>query len=104
MSNFLGAVQIVNAPYNETCNAANLNANILAEADNPVDNMRSLLSESEVTTYTYKPNIGKLTEKNPREVTTYYDYNGLGQLKEIYTIENGKKIVLNAHLHNYQNK
>ena len=36
-----------------------------------------------VTSYTYKPLVGTLTETDFRGVTTYYEYDSLGRLKEI---------------------
>ncbi|QIK53396.1 hypothetical protein G7051_03145 [Dysgonomonas sp. HDW5B] len=57
-----------------------------------------------VTTYTYKPLVGVLTMTDPRGVTTYYDYDAFGRLKETYIIENGVKKIIQVNEYHYQNQ
>lgn len=65
-----------------------------------VNNLRNLLPNSSVTTYTYKPYWGMTSSTDPRGFTTYYDYDGLGRLKRIYIKEgNGKKTIENYDNH-----
>ena len=52
---------------------------------NELNKIRTALAGSmaQVTTYTYIPGIGVTSETTPAGRTTYYEYNGLGQLKVI---------------------
>ena len=59
-----------------------------------VNNLRSQLPDSYVTTLTYRPLIGVSSYTDERGQTTYYDYDGFGRMIESYIIENNhKKIV-----------
>lgn len=62
------------------------------------------LTDAMVTTYTYKPLVGVLTMTDPRGVTTYYNYDAFGRLKETYIIENGVKKVIQVNEYHYQNQ
>ena len=62
------------------------------------------LTDAMVTTYTYKPLVGVLTMTDPRGVTTYYDYDAFGRLKETYIIESGVKKVIQVNEYHYQNQ
>lgn len=75
--------EIKNATYS-TVNAA-LNA-----LSNDVSALRTYpsLANSMVTTWTYKPLVGVTSQTEPSGMTTYYDYDGLGRLKEVYRYEN----------------
>ena len=42
------------------------------------------LANAMVTTWTYQPLVGVTSQTDPAGVTTYYDYDGLGRLKEVY--------------------
>jgi YD repeat-containing protein len=42
------------------------------------------LGNAMITTWTYKPLVGVTSQTNPSGMTTYYDYDGLGRLKEVY--------------------
>ena len=52
-------------------------------------------------TYTYYPYIGIATETDPRGVTTYYAYDTLGRLTEVWRMVNGKKQIINAWNYHY---
>ncbi len=43
----------------------------------------STLSKAQITTYTYKPLVGILTQTDPRGVTTYYNYDTFNRLQWI---------------------
>jgi len=45
--------------------------------------LRAGFPEAMVTTYTYDPLIGVTSITDPREYTTYYEYDSLGRLKQI---------------------
>ena len=61
---------------------------------NPLDNLRAALPQSMVSTMAYKPLVGITSFTDPKGATTYFDYNGFGQLKECYIIENGQKKIV----------
>ena len=67
------------------------------------------LSNALVTTYTHKPLVGVTSITDPSGRTTYYDYDGLGRLKEAYYHEGGvasasNKRVLEANEYHYVNQ
>lgn len=65
---------------------------VLSDADkNKIDNLRSRLPGSLVTTCTYKPLVGRLTATDSRSLTINYEYDAFGRLKCIKD-HNGKKI------------
>lgn len=51
-----------------------------------LDNLRGELPDSFVSTYTYKPLVGKLTETSADGTTTGYRYDSAGRLAEVYVI------------------
>lgn len=57
----------------------------------------------QVSSYTYKPFVGLTSQTDPRGVTTYYEYDDSGRLKETYIIENNKKKILQVYDYNYRN-
>jgi YD repeat-containing protein len=46
--------------------------------------LQKALPNALVTTYTYKPLVGILTATDPVGITTHYDYDAFGRLKETY--------------------
>lgn len=71
---------------------------------NKLDKLRESIPNALVTTYTYKPLVGMLTATDPRGVTTYYNYDAFGRLKETYIIENGVKKIIQVNEYHYQNQ
>jgi hypothetical protein len=63
--------------------------------------IRSLLPNTQVSTYTYKPLIGISTMTDTRGVTTYYEYDTFNRLKQTYIIENGEKKILQKNDYHY---
>lgn len=64
--------------------------------------LRTNLPDAMVTTWTYQPLIGVTSQTDPAGITTYYDYDGLGRLKEVYRYSdndatNGSKQILNQY-------
>jgi len=56
-----------------------------------------------VSTYTYKPSVGMMTETDFRGNTTYYEYDGLGRLIEVKAGKKGesKKESIESYEYNY---
>ena len=67
---------------------ATVNAALNASSGN-VSGLRtnSSLANSIVTTWTYMPLVGVTSQTDASGITTYYDYDGLGRLKEVYRYE-----------------
>jgi len=61
-----------------------------------------LIPDAKITLRSHIPTIGVATTTTPNGVTTYYDYDGLGRLKETYIIENGEKKVIQTQEYNYR--
>jgi hypothetical protein len=56
------------------------------------------------TQYTHIPYVGVSSVTSPRGITTYYTYDVLGNLIEVYQMHNNKKIILQANMFHYQNQ
>ena len=69
-----------------------------------INNLRSTLPETMITTYTYKPLVGITSETNPSGRTIYYDYDNFGRLKESYIKEINVKKILNKYEYNIKNQ
>jgi YD repeat-containing protein len=101
--------EIKNAVYsdvNQYINEATLN-NIagktkLTSADSiTINNIRLQLPKSQITTYTYKAQVGLTSTTDPRGVSTYYEYDDFGRLSGTYLVENGKKKYIKTYQYNY---
>ncbi|MBF0576009.1 hypothetical protein [Dysgonomonas sp. GY617] len=103
--------EIKNATYDQVKAAlGGATPESLSSADTPnatlINGLRTNanLIDALVATYTYKPLVGMLTATDPRGVTTYYDYDSFGRLKETYIIENTLKKVIQVNNYHYQNQ
>lgn len=100
--------QIDNATYDEVKTALGNTPESLSAAITPnmtlINGLRAKLKNSHISTYTYKPQVGLLTETSPAGVTTYYSYDSFGRLKESYLMEGTSKKVLQAYEYNYLNQ
>lgn len=105
--------EIKNATYSQVSsaltslglNAASLASNVLPDATilNSLKVLSSRLSTALVTVYTYKPLIGVESVTDTRGVTTYYDYDSFGRLKESYFYEDSTKRIVEQYQYNYRN-
>lgn len=51
--------------------------------------------------YTFIPYIGISSETDIRGITTYYKYDALGNMVEIYQYKDGQKVLLKAYMYHY---
>lgn len=88
-------------------------ASVPSDADmsaiNALRNNTTTLKDIQITTYTYKPLVGMLSATNPSGITTYYDYDSFGRLKEIYIYKDGvvssaNKQTIQKYDYHYQNQ
>lgn len=68
-----------------------------------INNLRSVLLHSQITTCTYRPLVGKLTETDPTGFTTYFEYDVMNRLVEIYIYNGNRKEVIEAYQYHYVN-
>jgi YD repeat-containing protein len=84
-----------NAAYADYSFYGTCNVSYTAKKDIPTDSdfddLRALLPNAQVTTYTYKPLVGVETITDPRGVKVTYHYDDFGRLQWIED-NNGKKI------------
>ncbi len=100
--------EIKNATYEQVKTVLGVKPESLSSALTPnmslINNLRTKLDYAHVSTFTYRPNVGVLTATNPANITTYYVYDDLGRLKEVYLMENNKKKILQSYIYGYQNQ
>ncbi|MDH6355880.1 hypothetical protein M2132_002230 [Dysgonomonas sp. PH5-45] len=85
----------------------NISADIDPKVDDIGNTLRLGLPNSMVTTYKYKPLIGKIEETNARGIKTYYQYDNMGNLSEVYYFENNdpsKKRKVQSVYNHYRNQ
>ena len=66
--------------------------------------LQAALPDAQVTTYTYEPAVGMTSMTDPQGITTYYDYDAFGRLKESYIMEGGVKKTLETYDYHYSNQ
>lgn len=85
--------EITGATYAEiTGKIPEANLNTIAARNEPtasdltiINNLRTQLPNALITTYTYKPLVGMLTMTDPYGITTYYECDSPGRLKNVRT-------------------
>ncbi|GAB3433114.1 hypothetical protein [Niabella aquatica] len=106
--------EIKNATYNQVQAAVQAvfsvaNINELSQLDNPsADKIELLrtnnnLANALVTTFTYTPLVGIRTATDAKGMTTFYDYDSFGRLKEVYIKENGVKRIIESYEYHLSN-
>lgn len=67
-----------------------------------LDGLRASMPNCHVTTYTYKPLVGVVTETGPTGLTVHYEYDSLGRLAKTYVIHNNRTEVLQQYDYHYK--
>lgn len=107
--------EIKNATYDQTLAAVKAvfsvaDINALSQLDNPATDKIELLRTNNnlanalVTTFSYTPLLGIRTATDAKGITTFYDYDDFGRLKEVYFKENGVKRIVDSYEYNLSNK
>lgn len=107
--------EIKNATYDQVLAAVKavfgiVDIDALSQMDNPsaekIESLRtdSSLASAHVTTFTYTPLLGVRTATDAKGITTFYDYDDFGRLKEVYIKENGLKKIIESNVYNLFNK
>ena len=63
-----------------------------------LNEIRTTLPSAMVTTYTYKPLVGITSQTDPNGITTWYEYDGFGRLKNV--LDNNSKVT-GSYRYNY---
>lgn len=69
-----------------------------------INNLRSSLPDTHISTYTYSPLVGVTSATDARGLTTYYTYDSVGRLTECYILKNGSKQILEHYDYHFYNK
>jgi YD repeat-containing protein len=86
--------------YGPMNTAVNNILNAAIPSDDDIKKIRNLYKSSYlITTCTYQPLVGIKTVTDPRGITTYYEYDGLGRLTEVRDMENN---LLETYNYNYE--
>jgi len=94
--------------YNPIVEAVNMSYSNLWSAMQSVNNVPSALysldatKPAQLSTYSYIPLVGLHSKTNERGLVTYYNYDGLGRLSEMYRMVNGVKQVLQSYKYHYK--
>lgn len=67
-----------------------------------IEDLRHMMPNAQVTTYTYKPLVGVSTITSPDGIVTYYDYDELGRLCQIYYIHDDKTETIKQYNYHYK--
>jgi len=82
-------------------NFQNGSANNETALINAFNDLRNAYPDSKITSYTYLINGILKTITDPRGITTYFKYDGLWRLIEVYQMNNGQKEVIQDYQYHY---
>ena len=94
--------------YNPIVVGKNISYNVLSAALQSGNNdpkalfSNSNCSQALLSTFTYLPLVGIESKTDPRGVTVYYSYDGLGRLTEVYRMQNGVKQTIQSYQYNFK--
>lgn len=111
-NNMYPIAEIKNATYDEVTNKISesdieaIAARLEPASDdwNRINQLRSSLPHAHISVLTYKPLVGVTSICGPDERIVYYDYDSFGQLKEVYSLENGIKRTIENYEYHYSGK
>lgn len=105
--------EILNATYDEICNALGGESFITELADKMVPastdyakirNLRTVLPDVQITTAEYQPLVGVTKTIDPKGMATYYEYDVMGRLAHSYIIQNGNRQTIERYDYHHVNK
>ena len=101
-------VNIENASYQQVENALGKELSSISSAIEPdytvIRDLKSKLPKATITISEFEPSIGLKSRTSPNGTTTYYEYDTLGRLREIYYIEDGEKCILELNKYHLTNE
>jgi YD repeat-containing protein len=96
--------KIENTTFSQIANALGVSENILLNFNennlSSINNLRNILPNARITTFTYTPLIGVTSVTDPRGRVMYYEYDGFNRLKYIKDHDGN---ILNKNEYNYKN-
>lgn len=94
--------KIENASYADVKSVLGINDEAIRLLTEVPQNLRTLLPNAFITTYTYKPGVGIISTTDPKGITSKFEYDVLGRLK-LTKDQNNKIISENQYNYKHEN-
>jgi YD repeat-containing protein len=94
--------KIENASYADVKSVLGINDEAIRLLTEVPQNLRTLLPNAFITTYTYKPGVGIISTTDPKGIISKFEYDVLGRLK-LTKDQNNKIISENQYNYKHEN-